>query len=154
MPSMMNASIEQLSHIVQTYSLLLFELDEHDAMYKSSPEKWSKKELIGHLFDSAQNNIRRFVVAQYEERPYIIYDQDTWVQAAGYQHHPLPELIKLWELLNKHMIRVLENIPASMHEREVFTGSIHSIQWLASDYNKHLLHHLHQVLELEPVAYP
>ena len=151
---MMNSSIQQLTQIVLTYTPLLNNLDEQDAMYKSSPEKWSKKELIGHLIDSAQNNIRRFVVAQYEEKPHITYAQDTWVKAAGYQEYPLKDLIVLWELLNKHMVRILTTIPASMHEREVSTGSLHSIQWLAADYNKHLLHHLHQVLELERVAYP
>ena len=150
----MNSSIQQLTQIVLTYTPLLHQLDEQESMYKSSPEKWSKKELIGHLIDSAQNNIRRMVVAQYEEKPHIVYDQDTWVQAACYQMYPLKELIQLWELLNKHMVHVLENIPASMHEREVSTGSTHSIQWIATDYIKHLLHHLHQVLELEPVAYP
>jgi hypothetical protein len=149
----MERTISQLEQIVLTYTPLLNNLEEQEVMYKSSPEKWSKKELIGHLIDSAQNNIRRMVVAQYEEKPHIIYAQDTWVQAAGYQNYPLFELIKIWELLNKHMIRVLKNIPASMHEREVSTGSLHSIQWLAADYNKHLFHHLHQVLELEPVAY-
>jgi hypothetical protein len=30
----------------------------------------------------------------------------------------------------------------------------HSISWLAQDYIRHMLHHLHQILQLEPVTYP
>jgi len=57
-------------------------------------------------------------------------------------------------MINKQIIRVLKKLPAGMEQREVQTESLHSIEWLAADYNKHLLHHLHQVLELEPIAYP
>ena len=74
--------------------------------------------------------------------------------AAGYQDYPLINLIRLWILLNTHMVRILKNIPAAMQQREVQTENIHTIEWLAADYNKHLLHHLHQVLDLEEVAYP
>jgi hypothetical protein len=48
---------------------------------------------------------------------------------------------------------VLKNIPEGAEERLSETDETRSIKWLAADYNKHLLHHLHQVLNLEPVAY-
>lgn len=150
----MDNSILQLEGIISKYSFLLQELTEETASNKPAPGKWSKKELIGHMIDSAQNNIRRFIVAQYETRPAISYAQDHWVNAADYQHYPLHDIIHLWALLNKHMVRVLKNIPASMYSNEVLTGNLHSIEWLAADYNKHLLHHLHQVLDLEEIAYP
>jgi hypothetical protein len=118
------------------------------------PDKWSKRELIGHLIDSAQSNIRRFIVAQYEDKPTIVYAQDHWVMAADYQNYPLHDLVQLWVLINKHAVRVLKNVPANMLGNEVQTQELHSIEWLAADYNKHLLHHLHQVLEMEEVVYP
>ncbi|MFT3910340.1 MAG: DinB family protein [Ferruginibacter sp.] len=146
--------ISELENIINKYWPLLKELDEEKASYKSSPNKWSKKELIGHMIDSAQNNIRRFVVAQYEDKPLIRYAQDHWVAAAGYNDYPFIDLIRLWILLNMHVVRVLKNIPETMLNRDVQTESLHTIEWLAADYNKHLLHHLHQVLELEAIAYP
>ena len=88
--------------------------------FKPSPAKWSGNELLGHLIGSAQDNIRRFVLAQYEDEPYIVYAQDNWVTAA---------------------------------DRNVQTEEMHSIEWMAADYNKHLLHHLHQILHLEEIAY-
>lgn len=150
----MQQSIAQLVSIISDYTAQLQQLTEQEVAYKPSANKWSGKEYLGHLIDSAQNNIRRFVVAQYEDRPHIVYQQDTWVAAANYQQYPWTDLLNLWMLLNKHLVSVLANIPESMYDREVLTGDIHTLQWLAADYNKHLLHHLHQVLKREPVTYP
>jgi hypothetical protein len=30
----------------------------------------------------------------------------------------------------------------------------YTIDWLAADYCNHLLHHLHHILDLDPIAYP
>ena len=150
----MQTIIDQLEKIITDYTPQLKQLSEAEFSSKPSPTKWSGKELLGHLIDSAQNNIRRFVVAQHEDKPYIVYAQEEWVVAANYQNYPLKDLIDLWILINKHIIIILKNIPEVALLREVKTGDIHSIKWLAADYNKHLLHHLHQVLHLEPVPYP
>ena len=150
----MKDTIQQLEHIIATYTLQLRDISEAALTAKPASGKWSGKELIGHMIDSAQNNIRRFVVVQYDDKPKIVYAQDSWVAAADYQHYPVNELINLWTLLNKHIVILLKNIPAAMAEKEVMTEQLHTIAWLAEDYNKHLLHHLHQVLKLEEVSYP
>lgn len=150
----METIIGLLQKIISDYSPKLYALSEEEFAYKPSPEKWSGKEYLGHLIDSAQNNIRRFVLAWYEDKPHIVYQQDTWVAAARYQHYPPADLIQLWVLLNKHLVIILKNMPEEMQEKEVLTGNLHTVKWLAADYNRHLLHHLHQVLKLEPVAYP
>jgi hypothetical protein len=33
-------------------------------------------------------------------------------------------------------------------------GPPQTMEWVAADYCNHLLHHLHQILDLEPIAYP
>ena len=129
-------------------------LSEDELLYKPFPSKWSKKEIIGHLIDSAQNNIRQFIITQYEENAKIIYKQDKWVAINDYQHYPLPNLIELWYLLNKQMCCIWQNTPAEMAHRSCNTEALHTIEWLAQDYIKHLKHHLHQVLNLNPIAYP
>jgi hypothetical protein len=121
--------------------------------YKPSPSKWSKKEIVGHMVDSAQNNIRRFIVAQYEENPTIVYKQDNWVALSNYQHYDLANLVNLWYLLNKHIVIILKNMPPETMQRSCQTESLHNLDCIAKDYVKHLRHHLHQVLDLEPVAY-
>ena len=150
----MEKVIEQLQSVINDYSDELKGLYEDEWMYKPNTAKWSRKEILGHLIDSAQNNMRRFVVAQYEDKPRITYAQDSWVAAADYQNYFTPALVDLWVLLNKHICVILKKMPEGAGERLCETRELHSIQWLAEDYNKHLLHHLHQILNLEPVAYP
>lgn len=127
---------------------------EDEMIYKPNPSKWSKKEIMGHLVDSAQNNIRRFVVAQYEQEPHIVYSQDQWVSLARYQQYELSDLVHLWWLLNKHLAFILKNMSPEMEQRLCRTEGLHTLEWLARDYVKHLKHHIHQVLNLEPVPYP
>lgn len=150
----MEDTIQQLQTIINSFTPQLQSIHEDAWSFKPDPAKWSKKEIVGHLIDSAQNNIRRFIVAQYEDNPKIKYAQDTWVAASNYQNCLTKDLVGLWILMNKHICMILKNIPVGMEERLSETSEPHSINWLAADYNKHLLHHLHQLLELEPITYP
>jgi DinB family protein len=147
---------ERLYKIVDDHSEKLRSISEVDLAAKTDPNKWSKKEIVGHMIDSAQSNIRRFVVAQYEDAPFIMYNQDKWVSISNYQNYPTKDLIQLWTLLNKHICIILSNTNKELAQRVCKTNNQteHTIEWLAQDYIKHLLHHLHQVLDLEPVVYP
>ena len=70
----MQTIIARLEKIIADYSPQLTNPGEEYLADKPSPVKWSGKECLGHLIDSAQNNIRRFVVAQYEDMPFIVYE--------------------------------------------------------------------------------
>ena len=150
----MEETINKIKSIVATYTGQLNDLDEEQWSAKPNPAKWSRKEVLGHLIDSAQNNIRRFVVAQYTDNPKIVYAQDLWVKAGNYQNYPIADLVALWVLLNRHICMVLNNLSGGAEEKLCDVGELRSIKFLAADYNKHLLHHLHQLLDLEPIAYP
>ena len=145
---------DELQKITDECTPALKKISREKFDLKKSPGKWSKKEILGHLIDSAQNNIRRFIVAQYEDRPKITYNQDKWVSIAGYQQWNSNDLIDLWNLLNRQICEILKNTSPGMAQRQCMTEGLHTIEWLAQDYIKHLKHHMHQVLELEPVAHP
>ena len=144
----------EIKACIELHLPLIMAVPESEMSVKPSPSRWSKKEIIGHMIDSAQNNIRRFIVAQYEHEPKIVYNQDSLVAATGYQHYNLDELIQLWFLINKHLCCIIKNIPEEMLDRKCMTEEAHSLKWLAEDYLKHLRHHMHQVLDLEPIPYP
>jgi hypothetical protein len=150
----MNTTASELLAIIDEYLPQLKALEEKHSSVKPLPNKWSKKEIIGHLVDSAHNNLRRFIVAEYEENPLIVYKQDYWVNINNYQSYSLIDLIQLWYLLNQQICFVLNNSSDEMLQRNCQTESLHSIEWLANDYIKHLKHHLHQILDLAPIAYP
>src|ERR1700685_1054091 len=143
----MEKTLEELGGIIDRFASLLPRIEEKKFLSRPAPDKWSKKEILGHLIDSAQNNIRRFVVTQYEELPKITYRQDDWVRIAGYQNYSREDLIYLWILLNKHLCRVLSLLSEEGSKRKCDTNDPqpHTIEWLAADYNKHLKHHLHQI---------
>jgi len=153
---MMKTITAQLQKIISDYSAMMNVISQEEFVDKPYPNKWSKIEILGHLIDSAQNNIRRFIVAQYETSPFIIYDQDKWVAINDYQHSSVRHLIELWSLLNKQICNILINTPHEALTRTCETNNrnSHTIEWLAEDYIKHLLHHLHQLLQMEAIDYP
>lgn len=151
----MKLLIRQLQTIIEQYTPKLQQLTEASLNIKPAPGKWSKKEQIGHLVDSAQNNIRRFIEAQYQEQPpVIVYNQDEWVKLTDYENYNSTDLIQLWILLNFHICIILRKMPEDKYNNLCFRRESHTIKWLAADYNKHLLYHLHRILEMEPVPYP
>lgn len=150
----MQITIAILENLISDYTDRLNLIDADCFSKKPYPEKWSKKEILGHLIDSAQTNIRRIIVAQYEDNPRIIYNQEQWVVISDYQHYDNENLIELWALLNKHFCHILKNVPAGMEKRFCTTQAEHTLEWLAEDYITHLKHHMHVILELDPVAYP
>lgn len=144
----------ELDNLLEQHRTGLHAIHESDMARRPAPGKWSKKEIIGHLVDSAQANIRRFIVGQYEDRPHITYNQDKWVTISAYQEWDTAILIDLWYGLNKQVAAIFWNMKPEIAQREVQTEALHTIEWLAKDYLKHFRHHLHQVLGSEAVAYP
>jgi hypothetical protein len=142
----MTNTIQELEQQINAYLPSLQQINEKSWEQKIRPDKWSKKEILGHLLDSAHTNLRRFIVAQYEETPKIVYNQDKCVAISNYQHYPIRDLIELWQLTNKHIIIVWKNMRAAVAQRTCETGEVHTLEWLAADYNRHLAHHMHALL--------
>lgn len=121
-----------------------------------APGKWSPREIIGHLVDSAINNYARFVRGQLEDSlVFHGYAQDGWVRVGGYQEAQLEELVVLWQALNTRIAAVMETTPEQARCRLVTpdTGEGVSVaesltlEQLMTDYVAHLNHHLRQILE-------
>lgn len=146
----MTAIVDDLRFVLQQFAPKLHAIDLQDFVAKPLPEKWSKQEVIGHLIDSAQNNLRRFIVGQYEHRPKIVYQQDFWVAANNYQNAVKDDVINHWRLINERICDILLQMPETHHTKEAdtskTTNEYHSLIWLAEDYVKHMKHHLNQVI--------
>jgi len=144
----MKETADQLNNIIDNF--FVNGPPKVDWEYKASPGKWSKREIIGHLIDSAQVNLQRFVRCTYQENFKLVYAQVEWVQAQHYQEADIPELLDLWRLLNRQIARVLAKYPADRLHAQCDTGketeTLHAVEWLAEDYLVHLNHHLNQIL--------
>jgi hypothetical protein len=149
MISQQHSYSQELANII-TQSLPKFtQITEEAWSHKPFPTQWSKREILGHLIDSAQNNLRRFVVTQYQQNDTIVYYQDEWVAYQNYQQMPTLDVIDLWRLLNLHICRIIDNIPAKKLQNTCNTGKeteeLHTLEFLISDYIAHLNHHLVQI---------
>jgi hypothetical protein len=141
----------ELRQLIDEYTKNFNRMSEADFSVKPSLAKWSKKEVLGHLIDSAQNNHRRFICGQYETvPPKIVYDQDFWVSANGYQEIKKEDIILHWKLINERIADVLTNMPAENYWHECDTckqvSELHKLDWLAADYVKHMKHHINQII--------
>ena len=117
---------------------------------KPGPGKWSAKEIIGHLIDSAQINLQRFVRCTYEENFKLIYFQDEWVAAQCYQQANVNDLLQLWQSLNTQIQRVLDNYPADrwqvMCDNSRTEINLSTVEFLAGDYVEHMKNHLNTII--------
>ncbi len=154
----MQIIIHELLGVVREYSEKISTIPDDQFYASPNPKKWSKIEILGHLIDSAQNNLRRFICGQYETPPRLIsYDQDFWVSANQYRSASKKELILLWTLLNERIASVLQGMPIDTHQKycPLATGGQQTLKWFAADYVKHLKHHLNQLLpESFDITYP
>jgi hypothetical protein len=109
---MIQPATDRLQYLCDTIPALIKAIPDGEFSYKPAPHKWSKKEILGHLIDSAANNHQRFIRAQFEDKPFIVYDQDNWVSCGRYADMPSVHVIDFWELYNRHLIEVISCIPA------------------------------------------
>ena len=146
----MEKDIEDLRTILDKSAAELEAISEAESSEKPSAEKWSKKEILGHLIDSAANNHQRFVRAQLSaELKLLDYEQQAWVTTQRYQNESWESLSELWRSYNRHLLHLVSSIPESALHNYCFIGDNEpvTLEFLVQDYVRHLRHHLEQILE-------
>jgi DinB superfamily len=157
----MNGPASRLRSCIAAALPQLETFSDAEAAVPRAPGKWSRKEIIGHLVDSASNNHERFVRAQFtDDLVCPTYDQDAWVRVQRYQDAPWSELVSLWALFNLQLARVMDEIPARARTMARVNHNLHQVafraipasepatlEYFMHDYVVHLEHHLAQILE-------
>ncbi|HLS95202.1 MAG TPA: DinB family protein [Sphingobacterium sp.] len=141
---MIKDAVHELEQYIVEFPQLLQTLNRAELESKPSMDKWSKKEIVGHLIDSAHNNLTRFVVAQFQDNPIIQYDQDLWCRHNYYQGADLHNMIILWEGLNRQLLYLRKGLSSDMWQRK---ANGNTLVFLATDYIAHFEHHLKQIKE-------
>ncbi|HKY04280.1 MAG TPA: DinB family protein [Blastocatellia bacterium] len=156
---MQNYVIELREVVEAAYSELIAIPDAASAR-RANDDRWSPREVIGHLIDSASINHQRFVRAQFQDDLiFPTYEQEDWVRVQRYGDAPWDELLSLWRSYNLHIAHVMASAPEDVRRRKRTAHNFHRIGWqavaegepatldyLMRDYVGHLKHHLRQIL--------
>lgn len=125
-------------------------MPEKELSSRPSLNKWSKKEILGHLCDSAVNNYNRFIRIQFEASPFKIasYDQNNWVRINDYQNLTIEEILTKWIFFNEEILKLLQRVAIEKYSLKcrIEDGTIHDFKWLVHDYVDHMEYHLNQIL--------
>jgi hypothetical protein len=140
---------------IEIASSRLVEITEEQSGIPRSEGKWSPREIIGHLIDSAANNHQRFVRAQFTDD--LVF--------AGYEHEKWEDLVQLWKLYNRHMVHLVSLIPDETRTRLRGKHNLHliasellsenepvTLDFFIRDYLDHMKKHLGQILGADVVA--
>ena len=141
---------EKIRETISAAKPKLLKISSGLASKKSSSTSWSKKEILGHLIDSASNNHQRFVRgAQNTAIDFPVYKQDPWVEVQHYNDMEWTSLIELFYQYNYHISRVIEFLPEESLNNFCNIGKENpaALKFVIEDYLRHLNHHLEKILE-------
>ncbi|MBK7969916.1 MAG: DinB family protein [Bacteroidetes bacterium] len=140
-------ALDKWNFLVENVPNVLIQINEDEMAKKVAFNKWSKKEILGHLIDSATNNHQRFVRGQFETVPEISYDQNNWNTFSYYQQIDSQQIITFWTIYNRQLIEIIKRIPSDNLKKMIRVGAkTVTIENLVIEYIEHLEHHLNQLV--------
>lgn len=155
--STMGFDIDRVAQIADE----LFELHDTQMSKVRTPGSWSRKEILGHLIDSASVNHQRIIESQLSGSiVFTGYDHQEWVKLSGYQAMIWEEVVTMWCAYNMHICTIIDRIPESVLEkqhdehsydrmafREVSADESSTLGYLIEDYFAHMQYHLDQIMD-------
>lgn len=156
---MMNDFLTDFANTIDDATRRMLTISEDTSGEPRATGKWSSREILGHLIDSAANNHVRFVNAQFsDDLVFPGYDQERWVTVQRYQDQPWGDLVEHWSASNRHLLHLIAIIPEETLEKERAKHNLHQIAWKAvpqnkpvtleyfiRDYLAHMKNHLRQI---------
>jgi len=139
---------DELARIVDFAEPILRQAGEDGSRTPVLPGGWSRKQLLGHLIDSASNNHQRFVrAALADSLEFPGYDTPGSVAVEAVEDAGWGMLVDLWTSYNRYLAHVIRRLPAGKLAVPCRIGSHEpvTLAFLVEDYTRHLVHHLGQI---------
>jgi len=144
----MKALSNRLLEIVDQATPALSQVESDSAAQAVKAGGWTRKQMIGHLIDSASNNHQRFVRASLQnELNFPGYDQNGNVRMQQFQSAAWGQLVDLWAAYNRFLAHVIAHLPESKLQTACRIGAEKpvTLESLATNYVAHLSEHLNQM---------
>ncbi len=152
--------LDDFRRTIETAAERLLGISEQESQTPRAEGKWSPKEIVGHLIDSAANNHQRFVRSQFsDELVFSGYQQEEWVRVQGYNQEPWQQLVQLWKHYNLHLLHLMSLTPEETRTKARVKHNLDQIAWqtvatneavtldyFMRDYVAHMKNHLKQIL--------
>ncbi len=146
-------ALEELDAMLVSGQDTFLDFEEEELEQPVAEGKWSRKEIIGHLIDSALNNVQRFTRAQipaHLEDGVLMtagYAQNDWVVLAKYNQRDRLAMMELWDTLNEHILEVMRDAaPQSLVVQiKIGDSELMSLEDVFISYVGHVKHHLGQL---------
>jgi hypothetical protein len=123
--------------------LLLSGRSEADGDFRYAPDKWSAKEVIGHLNDTERIFAYRALrIARADQTPMEGFEQDDYVRSGSFGRRPLSDLIEDYIAVRRATLSLLRNLDqAPWTRRGIANQNEVSVRALAYIIAGHELHH-------------
>jgi hypothetical protein len=131
-------------------------LPETILRYKPSPEKWSIREIVGHLADVEIVYAYRIRQMLADTKPVIApMEVNAWARSLGYMDTPVPEMIALFGVNRHHNLRLLramrvEDLKKGAHHPELNRDV--TLEEMVLKLDGHSTSHLEQIEKLKKSA--
>ncbi len=138
------ADMVRFQGLVERLENIISQVDAEITNIRPGQDKWSLKEIIGHLIDSASNNHQRFVRLQLGDlKDFPNYDKDQWISVQKYNEMDWKELTILWRSYNRMLLKVIEHMDTNALGNVWFLdGKELTLEFIVNDYYRHLDWHI------------
>jgi hypothetical protein len=138
----------EITRVVDSAEAILRGVDDVESRKPVLTGGWSRRQVLGHLIDSASNNHQRFVRASLQDSlDFPAYDQNGWVRVQAVEEANWALMVTLWANYNRYLAHVIAHLPPAKLEVACRIGANQPVTlgFVVEDYLRHLLHHLRQI---------
>ncbi|QJC53925.1 DinB family protein [Paenibacillus albicereus] len=129
-------------------------LSEEQADHRYAPEKWSVRQIVGHLADTERIlGFRLLSIARGEKAPLPGFEEDAYVAAAPFESWTLPQALADYAAVREATLSLLRGLaPGDWERAGTANGIPHTALLVACVIAGHELHHLHVLTERYGIA--